>query len=291
LGRFINKDPIEEQGGLNLYGFCRNNGVNRWDYLGLDPDGETPFNFGGALDTLLNWGRPQPGGDGPAPRLVAGTQVAGVYATAAENAAAAARAEAQYVLTHPGSVGARRLAGGLIILGGVALINPPSGAGGAIVMGLAGAYGVVEVTVGAISTTAAAFGNLDAARKVQETPGHLVEQLGYGLSQSTNNPNYHNVSKVVTSAVDINSAVSRIANASNALDQILGFVEYGKAVADAAKAMKDLAGGSGVNTLGATGKPGSIPGATWITDEDAIEQMLKSSEGIDALPMLQETPR
>jgi RHS repeat-associated protein len=34
LGRFINRDPIEEQGGLNLYAFCGNNGVNRWDYLG-----------------------------------------------------------------------------------------------------------------------------------------------------------------------------------------------------------------------------------------------------------------
>ena len=34
LGRFINRDPIEEQGGLNLYGFCGNNSVNRWDYLG-----------------------------------------------------------------------------------------------------------------------------------------------------------------------------------------------------------------------------------------------------------------
>ena len=34
LGRFINKDPIEEQGGLNLYGFCGNNGINHWDLLG-----------------------------------------------------------------------------------------------------------------------------------------------------------------------------------------------------------------------------------------------------------------
>jgi RHS repeat-associated protein len=33
-GRFINRDPIEEAGGLNLYGFCGNNGVNRWDVLG-----------------------------------------------------------------------------------------------------------------------------------------------------------------------------------------------------------------------------------------------------------------
>ena len=36
-GRFVGRDPIEEQGGLNLYGFCGNNGVNRWDYLGMNP--------------------------------------------------------------------------------------------------------------------------------------------------------------------------------------------------------------------------------------------------------------
>ncbi|MDI1319846.1 MAG: DUF1990 family protein, partial [bacterium] len=34
LGRFINKDPTEEQGGLNLYAFGSNNAVNGWDYLG-----------------------------------------------------------------------------------------------------------------------------------------------------------------------------------------------------------------------------------------------------------------
>jgi hypothetical protein len=37
LGRFINRDPIEEQGGINLYAFVRNNAINRWDYLGLTP--------------------------------------------------------------------------------------------------------------------------------------------------------------------------------------------------------------------------------------------------------------
>jgi RHS repeat-associated protein len=35
LGRFLNKDPIEEQGGLNLYGFCSNDAINKWDYLGM----------------------------------------------------------------------------------------------------------------------------------------------------------------------------------------------------------------------------------------------------------------
>ncbi len=35
LGRWLGRDPIEEKGGLNLYGFVRNNGVNKWDYLGM----------------------------------------------------------------------------------------------------------------------------------------------------------------------------------------------------------------------------------------------------------------
>jgi len=38
LGRFINRDPIDERGGLNLYAFVSNNGINRWDYLGMVED-------------------------------------------------------------------------------------------------------------------------------------------------------------------------------------------------------------------------------------------------------------
>src|SRR5690606_4446269 len=34
-GRWLNRDPIEEQGGVNLYGFVGNDPVNRIDYLGL----------------------------------------------------------------------------------------------------------------------------------------------------------------------------------------------------------------------------------------------------------------
>lgn len=33
-GRWPSRDPIEELGGLNLYGFVGNDGVNHWDYLG-----------------------------------------------------------------------------------------------------------------------------------------------------------------------------------------------------------------------------------------------------------------
>ncbi len=34
-GQFLGRDPIEEEGGINLYGFVGNNVVNRWDKLGL----------------------------------------------------------------------------------------------------------------------------------------------------------------------------------------------------------------------------------------------------------------
>jgi hypothetical protein len=34
IGRFINRDPIAEAGGINLYGFVLNDAINQWDYLG-----------------------------------------------------------------------------------------------------------------------------------------------------------------------------------------------------------------------------------------------------------------
>ena len=34
-GRWLNRDPIAERGGINLYGMVGNDPVNRWDYLGL----------------------------------------------------------------------------------------------------------------------------------------------------------------------------------------------------------------------------------------------------------------
>ena len=35
MRRWLNRDPIEEDGGLNLYSFCGNDAVNGWDYLGM----------------------------------------------------------------------------------------------------------------------------------------------------------------------------------------------------------------------------------------------------------------
>ena len=59
LGRFLNRDPIWEAGGPNLYAFCGNNGVNRWDFLGLaDPSVGMPEGGGssGTWDNLINLG-------------------------------------------------------------------------------------------------------------------------------------------------------------------------------------------------------------------------------------------
>ena len=52
-GRWPSRDPIEERGGVNLYGFVWNNAVYSWDYLGLDPVGE--WIWGEFLDTPLSF--------------------------------------------------------------------------------------------------------------------------------------------------------------------------------------------------------------------------------------------
>ena len=48
LGRWLSRDPIEEDGGYNLYGFIDNNPVDYWDYLGMDYS--TPWNPNGFPD-------------------------------------------------------------------------------------------------------------------------------------------------------------------------------------------------------------------------------------------------
>jgi len=50
-GRWLNRDPIEEQGGLNLYGSVGNDAVNAWDYLGLSSECDKLFKH---LETVEN---------------------------------------------------------------------------------------------------------------------------------------------------------------------------------------------------------------------------------------------
>jgi RHS repeat-associated protein len=46
LGRWLNRDPIAQQGGLNIYGFIQNSPVNGIDFDGME------FSFTGALTTM-----------------------------------------------------------------------------------------------------------------------------------------------------------------------------------------------------------------------------------------------
>ena len=61
MGRWLNRDPIAEKGGLNLYGMCRNDAVNKWDYLGwadmMDPWSSKQPNVGakrGDIQDIIN---------------------------------------------------------------------------------------------------------------------------------------------------------------------------------------------------------------------------------------------
>ena len=62
LGRFLNRDPLGESGGANLYGFVGNNPVNNWDYLGLCDEAadysvlESSNNCGGATFSEIETG-------------------------------------------------------------------------------------------------------------------------------------------------------------------------------------------------------------------------------------------
>ena len=60
--RWLNRDPIEEKGGLNLYGFCGNNPVARYDkdgraYFAVRRLGafKNPIIFSGNLTFLNDW--------------------------------------------------------------------------------------------------------------------------------------------------------------------------------------------------------------------------------------------
>jgi integrase/recombinase XerD len=52
-GRWPSRDPIEEEGGVNLYGFVGNDGVNKWDLLGLwGPNPPIDHGYGPGIDPL-----------------------------------------------------------------------------------------------------------------------------------------------------------------------------------------------------------------------------------------------
>jgi len=74
MGRWLSRDPIDEKGGISLYAFCNNKGVDKCDKLGKMPIGNVPqFTFSMdetfyladscghfVWDMLLNVGGPSP---------------------------------------------------------------------------------------------------------------------------------------------------------------------------------------------------------------------------------------
>jgi RHS repeat-associated protein len=69
-GRWPSRDAIEEQGGLNLYGFVSNNGINRMDVLGMKADAQTEIND--AFDALEHYQSGAGGIVAAGARLIAG---------------------------------------------------------------------------------------------------------------------------------------------------------------------------------------------------------------------------
>jgi RHS repeat-associated protein len=54
-GRFLGRDPKQELGGLNLYGFCRNNPINLWDILGMSPPATIQTGVVGGPQQTMYW--------------------------------------------------------------------------------------------------------------------------------------------------------------------------------------------------------------------------------------------
>ena len=54
LGRWASHDPIAEAGGLNLYAFCGNGPISKWDYLGMNFIDDEMISLGVPVDALLS---------------------------------------------------------------------------------------------------------------------------------------------------------------------------------------------------------------------------------------------
>lgn len=61
-GRWLSRDPIEEEGGINLYGFVSNNGVCWWDILGKEDPRNMDFAGQGSWCCKMCEDHPNPGG-------------------------------------------------------------------------------------------------------------------------------------------------------------------------------------------------------------------------------------
>ena len=137
--RWLNRDPIDERGGVNLYGILSNDPENKVDVLGLGPVG------------LPGWGNPGKGNQQSTAQACCAKR-GGHYGSLAENkyggdmSACIAACVSSYKTGHLGG-GVWWPIGGAIGTG-IAIVTP---IGGAVIGGTIGAYGVDVVCARACS--------------------------------------------------------------------------------------------------------------------------------------------
>jgi RHS repeat-associated protein len=184
-GRWLSRDPIEESGGINLYGFVGNDTVNQWDYLGM-----------------FNWRDPWGGGQGFIPgrntaaRLqngaIGATSGAAAGATVGAGVGAAIGAVGAGVGAAPGAV-AGATAGGIggAISGFISGVtaNPNASAGSVATGGaISGAFsGLTGGAGGALGATAGRGGTTALTHYASSQNAAIInstQQLGRSASSS-----------------------------------------------------------------------------------------------------------
>ncbi|MEJ1974196.1 MAG: RHS repeat-associated core domain-containing protein [Lacunisphaera sp.] len=216
LGRFINKDPIEEKGGLNLYAFCGNNCVNHWDYLGREV----------TEDPAEALGRNYAYQHGPMPLIYAVTN----------------SLTSQYA-KNLGVGSSQAIGGGGVAIGAfIAITNPeisiPAGIisigvfTGGVLESMKG-YGTVASTItqGPTSSNTAYFQNLSS------NPYGLAGQI---LTEATGNTAYRNGGELFGSVVDLGSSAKGFFEAKGLLEQTKALYDTGSSAFDAGGELYDF---------------------------------------------------
>ena len=151
LGRWLGRDPIEEKGGLHLYGFVGNNGVNHWDYLGMAKESESTW-LGDLIDGLRalvglsTGGGPSGSNSGPIVALAAYN----VVATRLPSDSTGARAESQPSIVDGGLLAAALSGGPLLTTNN--FVSPGSN-GGDLVSSISNSTTYFLATVGGQTLT------------------------------------------------------------------------------------------------------------------------------------------
>ena len=130
-GRFLGRDPIEEEGGLNLYGFCGNDGVNQTDYLGYSW-------FSKQLKSIGNWVSKNKQAIITVVAIVASIYIGGLAINAIYSSTASSIATTTAANIAAGKMGAMTVYANSGVLGGAVAGGTISGTTASVLAGMAG---------------------------------------------------------------------------------------------------------------------------------------------------------